>query len=237
MKKFESILNEIKGLHAEVKKAQDQQSEEIERYFRKFDGLTLKEKVQKEKAEAEEKEMHLEKVAEFGKTITDGKLKIKLLENNAKISLYHEVMPTALEVYEKYKGKPYGEKTKEKIRAEIKEKTNCNVYMDESTFSIYPLHNSYYDVKCGTRYVDGKQKLLLIDNKIQCVDMDDLQLYHINRTYFDDLDSTILEMKKLHAEAQKKQEELIKICSEFNKLSVNGISDLSHTTYKISSII
>lgn len=235
MKKFESILNEIKGLHAEVKKAQDQQSEEIEKYYRKFDGLTLKEKVQKKKAE--EEKVHLEKIAKFEKTITDKKLKIKLLENNAKISLYHEVMPTALEVYEKYKGKPYGEKTKEKIRAEIKEKTNCNVYMDESTFSIYPLHNSYYDIKCGTRYVDGKQKFLLIDNKIQCVDMSDLQLYYINSTYFDDLDSTILEMKKLHAEAQKKQEELIKICSEFNKLSVNGISDLSHTAYRISNII
>ena len=49
-------------------------------------------------------------------------LTIKFLQNNARISLFHDVMPVLLDILSKYKGKPYGEKTREKIAKELEER-------------------------------------------------------------------------------------------------------------------
>lgn len=237
MKKFNEILGEINKLYVEVEEAKRLQEAEIERYYSAFEGLSFKERVIKKKEDEEAEKQHMQKITQYSSIITDGKIKLKLLQNNAKISLFNEVMPTVLSVYAKYIGKAYGEKTKEKISKEIKEKTDCRVYMNSGSFSVYPTFASLYQFECGTRYIDGDKKPLLKDNKIQSVIMEDLELYYINRIYFDDLEATIKELKRLHEEAKKKQEELKEICSRFNELSVDGIKDLRHTEYSFGNII
>lgn len=236
MMKFNEILEAIDKLYAEVQEAKKQQETEIERYYATFDGLSFREKIEKRKENKESEEEHMKKIAVSQDAITDGTLKLKLLQNNAKIALFNEVMPIVLEVYAKYNGKPYGKKTEEKIRNEIREKTNCRVYMDAQSFSVYPLDAIQYDFQCGTKYIDGEKKPLLVNNKIHVISMEDLELYYINRTYFDDLDKTVSDLKRLHAEAKKKQDELKEICDKFNKLTVEGIAGLNHTSYSIGDI-
>ena len=239
MKKFNEIMETIKALYTEVKEAENEQNKETEKYFATFEGLTIKERIAQKKENPETEEAHFQKIAQYQETITNGKLKIKLLQNNAKIALFNEVMPMVLEVLQKYNGKSHGEKTSQKIREEIKEKTNCYVYISNQSFRIVPCGavGNTYNVECGTRYIDGEKKPLLIDNKINLVSMEDLEVYYINRTYFEDLDGTITELKRIHAEAKQKQEELKALCSQFNKLSVDGISNLNHTDYSFNSII
>lgn len=241
MKKYTEILEVIKTLYTEIKEIEENQKSEIDRYYSTFKGMTLNEKVAYRKANTEAETEHMQIITEYQEIITNGKIKLKLLENNAKIALFNEVMPIALEVLQKYIGKPYGEKTKSKICNEIKERTNCYVYIHSNycqTFYIVPIGEigSTYSIECGTRYVNGENKPLLVGNKIQSVYMEDLELFYINSTYFDDLDETVKELKRLHAEAQKKQEELKELCSQFNKLSVEGIARLDYL-HNINGII
>lgn len=239
MMKFTEIMEAINALNTEIREAEEKQNAEIDRYFSTFEGLTIKERIAQEKENPEAKAEHLQRIAETQETITNGKLKLKLMQNNARISLFNEVMPLVLEVLQKYNGKAHGEKTSQKIREEIKEKTNCFVYVKSDSFSISPcgIIGNTYDVTCGTKYENGNKKKVLIDNKINLVSMEDLEVYYINRTYFDDLEATVEELKRIHAEAKKKQEELKALCSQFNKLSVEGIKDLNHTEYSFNSII
>lgn len=237
--KFTEIMEAIKALNTEIKEAEDRQKTETDRYFATFEGLTIKERIAQKKENPEAEAEHLQRIAETQETITNGKLKLKLMQNNARISLFNEVMPIVLEVLQKYNGKPHGEKTSQKIRDEIKEKTNCFVYVNSDSFRIVPCGTvgNTYNVECGTKYENGNKKKVLIDNKINVVSMEDLEVYYINRTYFEDLEATVRELKRIHAEAKQKQEELKALCSQFNKLSVDGISNLNHTEYSFNSII
>lgn len=239
MMKFTEILEAINTLYTEVKEAEERQKAETDRYFATFEGLTIKEKITQKKKNPEVETEHLQRIAETQETITNGKLKLKLMQNNARISLFNEVMPIVLEILQKYNGKAHGEKTSEKIRAEIKEKTNCFVYVYTDSFKIIPCGtvNNIYNVDCGTKYENGNKKAVLINNKINVVSMEDLEVYYINHTYFEDLEATVEELKRIYAEAKQKQEELKELCSQFNKLSVKGIADLNHTEYSFKNII
>lgn len=237
--RFTEIIEAIKKLNTEIKEAEERQNAETDRYFATFEGLTIKERIAQKKETPEAEAEHLQIISEIQETITNGKLKLKLMQNNARIALFNEVMPIVLEVLQKYNGKPHGEKTEKKIREEIKEKTNCFVYVNIDSFRIVPCGTvgNTYNVDCGTKYENGNKKKVLIDNKINVISMEDLEVYYINRTYFEDLDATVKELKRIHAEAKQKQEELKALCSQFNKLSVKGIADLNHTEYSFNSII
>lgn len=161
----------------------------------------------------------------------DLQIALKILQNNAKIALFNEVMPVALEVLSKYNSKPYGTKTKQKISDEIKEKTNCRFYISShytlDSFDIYPSDTSNeYSISCGT----GRQKRILIDNKIQPVKFEEVRLYYINSEYVTDIPQRIETLKSLYKDAVAKQEELKAICDNFNKLAV-GINHLYYNKH------
>ena len=178
----------------------------------------------------------VEKLTTMREEITAADRKEKDLEltmlfqkNNAKIAAFNEFLPVVLEVWNKYSNKPYGEKTKQKIYTEIKERCNCSFYVHNS-FNITPLteqgRNTDYNFTCGTKYENGNNKPLLVDNKIQALDFADFELYYINRNYVTDIPETIENIRKLEAEAIAKQEELKKICERFNTLAVDGIETI-----------
>lgn len=162
----------------------------------------------------------------------DLQITIKILNSNAKIALYNEALPVVLEVLAKYKNKPYGPKTEQKIRDEIKEKINCSFYISSryssQEYHIIPLEfsNNDYNIECGTKYIDGKQKKLLEDNKIQLPGLNDLTLYYSSKEYIDNIPKRIKDLKRLYKKAYEKQKELEKICSEYNSLTVGSIKNI-----------
>ena len=159
----------------------------------------------------------------------DLQIALKILQNNAKIALFNEVMPVVLEVLAKYNGKPYGTKTKQKISDEVKEKTNCRFYISSrygsDSFDIYPSEGNGYGITCGAVYTDGSQKQILIDNKIQPIKFEEIELYYIDKEYVEDVPQRVEALKVAYKDAVAKQEELKAACDNFNKLAV-GINHI-----------
>ena len=222
MKKFIDILEEIEQTSKAIAAAEAQENELVESYMQICD---LKERHEARKAA----ENDLIKASEEKKNL---QITLKILKSNAKIALFNEVLPVALEVLAKYSGKPYGEKTKQKISDEVKVATNCRFYISSyyssNSFEVYPVDTSGndYNLTCGTDYTDGSRKPLLIDNKIHLVAFDEIRLYYMAREYVTDIPQRVEAIKAAHAEAAAKQEELKAACDRFNALAVGDITRL-----------
>lgn len=222
MKKFTEILKEVNKTYQKIKELEEKTKELQNTYLNIMD---LKERHEKRKAV----ENDLVRLEEKKK---DLQITIKILNSNAKIALYNDTIPVVLEVLAKYKNKPYGPKTEEKIKDEIKEKTNCSFYIStrygSQTYNIIPLEFSgnTYNIECGTKCIDGKQEKLLKENKIQVLEFSDITLYYTSKEYIDNIPKRIKELKRLYKKAYEKQQELAAICSEYNNLAVGNIKNI-----------
>lgn len=222
MKKFNAIIREVKQTQQKIKEVEEKTKQLRNTYLNITD---LKERHEKMKT-VENELLRLEEKKE------DLQITIKILNSNAKIALYNETLSTVLQVLAKYKNKPYGPKTEQKIKDEIKEKTNCGFYISEryssQEYHIFPLEfiSHDYNIECGTKYIDGKQKKLLEDNKIQVPELKDLTIYYSSKEYIDNIPKRIKELKNLYKKAYEKQKELEKICSEYNSLAVGNIKNI-----------
>lgn len=222
MKKFNEILKEVNKAYQTIKEVEEKTKELQNTYLSIMD---LKERHEKRKTV----ENDIIKLEEKKK---DLQITIKILNSNAKIALFNEVMPQVLEVLAKYKNKPYGPKTEQKIKEEIKEKTNCSFYISErynsQEYHIIPLEfsNNNYNIECGSKYIDGKQKKLLDENKIQVLELNELTLYYSSKEYIDNIPKRIKELKRLYKKAYEKQQELAALCSEYNNLVVGNIKNI-----------
>lgn len=222
MKKFNEIIKEVNQTQQKIKEVEEKTKDIRNTYLNIIDKKERYEKmktVENDIVKLEEKKKDLQ-------------ITIKILNSNAKIALFNEVMPQVLEVLAKYKNKPYGPKTEQKIKDEIKEKTKCAFYISvrysSQEYNIFPseFHGNTYDIECGTKFIDGKQKNLLDDNKIQVPELKDLTIYYSSEEYIDNIPKRIKELKRLYKKAYEKQKELEKICSEYNGLAVGDIKHI-----------
>lgn len=222
MKKFNAIIREVKQTQQKINELEEKTKEIRKTYLNIMDIKKRHEKmktVENDIVKLEEKKNDLQ-------------ITIKILNSNAKIALFNETLPTVLEVLAKYKGKPYGPKTEQKIRDEIKEKTNCSFYISDryssQEYHIIPLEfsHNYYNIECGTKYIEGNKKNLLDDNKIQVPELDDLTIYYSSKEYIDNIPKRIKDLKRLYKKAYEKQQELEKICSEYNSIAVGNIKNI-----------
>jgi hypothetical protein len=222
MKKFAEIIKEVNQTQKKIKEVEEKTKQIRKTYL---NIINIKERHEKMKTV----ENDIVKLEEKKKDLL---ITIKILNSNAKIALYNETIPVVLEVLAKYKNKPYGPKTEQKIRDEIKEKTSCSFYISDryssQEYHIIPLefNHNYYNIECGTKYIDGKQKNLLDDNKIQVPELKDLTIYYSSKEYIDNIPKRIKDLKRLYKKAYEKQQELSAICSEYNSLTVGNIKNI-----------
>lgn len=222
MEKFNEIIKDVSKTYKKIKEL-DEKTKVLQNTY--ITIMDIKERHEKRKTVENE----LVRLEEKKK---DLQITIKILNSNAKIALFNEVMPQVLEVLAKYKNKPYGPKTEEKIKDEIKEKTNCSFYISDryssQEYHIIPLEFSCntYNIECGAIYIDGKQKKLLEENKIQSLEFSDITLYYTSKEYIDNIPKRIKELKRLYKKAYEKQQELDALCSEYNSLAVGNIKNI-----------
>lgn len=222
MKKFNAIIKEVKQTQQKINELEEK-TKQIRNTYKNI--MDIKERHEKMKT-VENEIVRLEEKKE------DLQITIKILNSNAKIALFNEVMPQVLEVLAKYKSKPYGPKTEQKIKDEIKEKTGCGFYISvrysSQEYHIFPLEfiSNDYNIVCGTKYIDGKQKNLLEDNKIKVPELNDLTIYYSSKDYIDNIPKRIKDLKRLYKKAYEKQQELEKICIEYNSLTVGNIKNI-----------
>lgn len=222
MKKFIEILEEIKQTREAIKAAEANEKKLIDSYIKIED---IKSRIAKKRAIEDDMIVNSENIENL-------KITIKILKNNARIALFYDVLPVALEILAKYSGKPYGEKTRQKISDEVKEKTNCRFYINSRfnlySFEVYPEVGfcNDYNISCGTEDTNGNNKPLLVDNKIQRVTFEEITLYYISREYIEDVLQRVAELKAIYKEAVAKQKELESICNRYNSLAVGDISHI-----------
>ena len=232
MKKFNEIIKDVNKTYQKIKEV-EKKTEELQNTY--LNIVNLKERHEKRKSVENE----LVRLEEKKK---DLQITIKILNSNAKIALYNETLPIVLEVLAKYKNKPYGPKTEKKIKDEIKEKTNCSFYIStrysSQEYNIIPLEfsNNNYNIECGSKCIDGKQKKLLEENKIQALEFSDITLYYTSKEYIDNILKRIKELKRLYKKAYEKQQELAEICSEYNSLAVGDIKNIYKDKHIFSNI-
>lgn len=219
MKTYNEILKDIEKAKKALKTAEEKHATLINKIYNAPDLLTKKEiknSVSGDLIKTDEK-------------ITDYKITIKMLINNAKRVLFAETVPAIIETLNKYNNKPYGEKTRDKISEEIKMLTGCRCYIknsySDSEINIYPsLYNN------GITIYTKDFKILNNENKIQVPTADQLKLYYINE-YIENIPAAIKAMKKAYKKAVEKQKELETICNEFNFYAVDGIERIYKDKY------
>lgn len=222
MKTFNEIQKDIEKAYQTIKENNKKIDELVNTYS---NIMGFKEKIAQKRAVEKD-------ICKLNEEIKGLNITIKILNSNAKIALFNEVMPQALEVLAKYKNKPYGPKTEQKIKDEIKEKTNCSFYINErynsQEYHIIPLEFSgnTYNIGCGPKFENGEQKKLLINNKIQVVEFEELSLYYTSKEYIENIPQRIKQLKKLYKKAVEKQKELDTVCGEFNSLAVGNIKHI-----------
>lgn len=231
MKKFNAIIKEVKQTQQKINEVEEKTKQYRNTYLNIMD---IKERHEKMKT-VENELLRLEEKKK------DLQITIKILNSNAKIALYHETLPLVLEVLAKYKNKPYGPKTEQKIKDEIKEKTNCSFFISSryiQEYHIIPLEfsNNDYNIECGTKYIDGKQKKLLEDNKIQVPELKDLTLYYTSKEYIDNIPKRIKDLKRLYKKAYEKQQEFDALCNEYNSLCVGNIKKIYKDKYMLANM-
>lgn len=222
MKKFNDIIREVNQTQQKINEV-DKKTKELQNTY--LNIIDLKERHEKRKnVESELVRLEEKKI--------DLQITIKILNSNAKIALYNDALPVILEVLAKYNNKPYGPKTEQKIKDEIKEKTKCGFYISNryssQEYHIFPLefNGNTYDIECGTKYIDGKKKNLLDENKIQVLELNDLTIYYSSKEYIENIPKRIKDLKRLYKKAYEKQQELAAICSEYNNLTVGNIKHI-----------
>lgn len=164
----------------------------------------------------------------------DIRIALHIMRNNARIALFHEVFPVVLEVLKKYKGKPYGDKTREKIMREVEDLTGCRAYIstkyNQDEVNIFPVDGTGndYTITVGLKYDEGTKGFgrLLIDNKIQVLPFERFDVWYIKNKYIEDIPAAVDDMKRLHKQALSMQNEIKGICCKFNSYAVEGIDSI-----------
>lgn len=227
MKKYTEVLAQIETAREEMKHAQQEIENADKAYSNIFEGLTLKERINKKK-ESEVIEMHdtyLKAIEKWSNIEINCKVKIALLKNNAKFALMNDVVDVVVDAFNKFSGKPYGEKTKEKISNEVKEKVNCGAYIYNNIIHVYMMNyvGREYDLEIGMKNYSNK---FLINNKLQKFTRNDLKLYNGSSNYIENVDTEVKYIRDTQRKIIEKEQELEKMCEEYNKHTMNGINSI-----------
>lgn len=125
----------------------------------------------------------------------------KILKDNIRVAYFTETMPKVLEVLKKYEGKPIGEKTEAKIRAELKERgiyfsINYGGKYGSDYIHISPVEGvnknfwyfSYDETKVLTKYDGGEKRPMLGGNGGNRLIVYDPDIYYLSwcSDYVDD---------------------------------------------------
>jgi DNA-binding protein YbaB len=175
MKDYKNILKDIKKAGEAIEKMQNDVNKldfTEERRQAAKNGGYFNNKGYKELYDAAQD--NADAISKIYKEIYNKEIERRILKANARAALLAEAMPIILKAFEKYDGKPYGEKTREKIREEVKS-AGYGFYItgyENYKIVIYTLTNEGYkshaDEATGAAHDEAGhiQSIITNDNKI-----------------------------------------------------------------------
>lgn len=228
MKKYTEILAEIKEARAAMTN-----TAKTEKELERIDFLEASQNGTPEEKEAAYKKLKIaaDRLAEEEAHNNDIKIKIEILKENAKQALFTECITTICEVWNKYAGKPHGEKTAQKIRDELKNATGHRVYInnrwDDAHITIHPGTDGYADeIEICPVWNGEKQPALNSQNKIIKLSPENMRVCYC-REYVNDINTHINELKTAHTEAKKALETYRAAIDKYNNLTRGNMASAS----------
>lgn len=171
-------------------------------------------------------------------------IELKIRHDNTRRMIYDATIPAVLDILKKWNGKPYGEKTKQKISDEMKTRFNCALYLSNQyggKIDLVPLNGEGYtnynfkydEFDIFTRYnSDGQQVHILNDNRINgAITANDIYLCDCPAIVADPA-ARAAEILAEFAELKRKQEQLEHEITKFNNLLPSSIERRHISTFK-----
>lgn len=161
-------------------------------------------------------------------------IELKIRHDNLRRMIYDATLPAVLDILKKWDGKPYGEKTKQKISDEMKTRFNCALYLSNTyggKIGLIPLNGEGYtnynfkydEFDIYTRYKDGQQIHVLNNNRINgAITADDIYLSNCP-TIVADPAARAAEILATFTELKRKQDQFEREITQFNNLLPSGI--------------
>ena len=162
-------------------------------------------------------------------------IELKIRHDNTRRMIYDATLPAILGSLQKWNGKPYGEKTKQKISGEMKTRYNCALYLSNTyggKIDLVPLNGEGYtnfnfrydEFDIFTRYnSDGQQIHVLNDNRINgAITADDIYLSNCPAIVADPA-ARAAEILAAFTELKRKQDQFEREITQFNNLLPSGI--------------
>lgn len=153
-------------------------------------------------------------------------LVLKLQHYNLQVAALEELKPVIIQILEKYQNKPYGPKTKDKIRNEFKELTGFYISFFDKNFytEIYAVdYDHHFSLNIDT---DNDHKVLE-NNRIQLVTADHLRVYRVNE-YINDIPAHIEKMKEAYNVLQERYKEFDAAMRNYNDLCKGEIETIPY---------
>lgn len=226
MKKYNEIIEEMKALRASMTDTAKTEKE--------LDRLALLEVRKNGTPEEFEKARAAYKAAEeryINECVNndDIKIKIEILKDNAAQALFAENIGTICDIWNKYEGKPHGEKTAQKIRDELKSATGYRVYIgnkyDDARITIYT-DNNYSNIEICPTWNGERQPATDNNNKIVKMIPENMRVY-CGKEYVENINDHLTAIKEAHKAAQEAEKALENAISIYNNLTRGNIQHAS----------
>ena len=220
----EEIADELATVRERIKEAQKDEADALA----EWETLTTAEKFNTphearaiRKAEAARKDRaHLEKIR-------------AILENNRRAAMWQRLAPILAEILQKYAGKPYGEKTAEKMRGEMFARCQHYFYIDranpyrviirEITRDGYATHATPFEI--WTAWADNSKNFLTDSNKINTPHADAWGVCGL-KDYQHNPAETVATLDRLKAKAEQLAQELRETVRTYNSIAPAGVEPL-----------
>lgn len=230
MTKYSEILKEIKRTRESITDTKKSEKE--------LDRIAMQEAYKSGSADeiATAKAKYHEAKARYIKELEKNdtaKLKIEVLKANAAQALLAETIGTICGIWNKYEGKPHGEKTAEKIRSELKAATGYYISIGnkfrDANIQIYFNYNDlapFRDLAFCPIWNGQDQPALDKNNKILELNPDNFRVYCCG-DYVEDVNAHIKALKKAHKAAMAAEKALENAVSAYNSLTRGNIQHAS----------
>lgn len=158
----------------------------------------------------------------------DLKIALEILKDNAANAFFAESIGTICTIWNKYTGKPRGEKTAEKIRKELFEALGVRVSItnkyDDACITCYDLGRNapFRELEFYASRKAGENVPALVDNKVQALNPDCFRLYCCGG-YVDDVPAQVAAIRAAHEKAMEAERAFTAAVSAYNILTRGNI--------------
>jgi hypothetical protein len=163
-------------------------------------------------------------------------IKIKCLQHNAILTFTREIIPIISEVLKPYYNKPLGEKTRAKIRDELKARYNIAFYFKDAREMVFVfLNDAGYSYGASISVYASYTTPFLTDNKIN--DLSTVNIHTYKRPYIENVDKHVKALYKAYDDAKKAYDDFCIKAGIYTGLSVDGLKDIDKYNPKFNGII